>query len=264
MYLLPLLAVALALQLGRSRTRVVLAFVVTAAMPVFGWLQFNKAMTGHFGMGTLVGYSLSNISGGMIEHVPEEYAVERDVYLKHRAVAMANGGDWECTIFLAADDLKRATGLDDLGLSEQLTKMSLELFRRYPRAYLANFARQVRQFWTSPTVWKLELVRNRSAATWLRLAWKLERPILVGLNGLFLVIGAVLAWRIVRRSLAWTHLERTLVVGALVVLGSCAMQAMLERGTSGRYAIPTQPVVIAICLLTLDAVLRARSKRGMA
>ncbi len=81
LFVCPLLLLVLSMRLGQRQWRTVAAFALAAALPLLSWMQFQKSKKGEYGMGALMGYHLSNISGGImeLELAPAKYAVERIV-----------------------------------------------------------------------------------------------------------------------------------------------------------------------------------------
>lgn len=252
-YLGPLYLMFLVISLGTKAKRVLISFSIAFVLPVFGWAVFNKATVDYFGLTTLVGYNLSQHSGGFIEKAPERYADIRDIYLKYRKQKLRESKNHSMTIWMARQEIKDRTGMSDVALSRELTKLSLELFTKYPGLYARSVAEAWASFWIVPNYWKLEKVDNSSVANFLKSVWKTERYALIVMNFVFFFVGGcAVIGGLVNRCKGTTGLDFPLILSCVIISAS-GLQAMLEFGENGRYSIPTQPLVASLVLITVWA-----------
>jgi hypothetical protein len=262
-YLGPLYAVLIGLALGRRGRRAMAGFACAFAVLVVGWAGFNGVTVGHFGLTTLAGYNLSQHSGGFIELAPDRYAVIRDAYLTHRQAKLRAGQTHSMVIWSAREEIKRRTGLSDLELSAELTRMSMELFARHPALYLASAMRAWSRFWAVPSYWRPEHIASETLRGVLVTAWRVQRWLLRGANVALLVLA--LGWVLLRAGPVRTRekwLEWPIAATAVVLTGS-GVQALLEFGENDRYSMPTQPLVLAIVVLAAYAVVLTASRRWL-
>jgi hypothetical protein len=188
-----------------------------------------------------------------MEKAPERYADIRDIYLKYRKERLQESKTHSMTIWMARQEIKDKTGMSDVALSNELTKLSLELFTKYPALYARSVAEAWASFWTVPNYWELEKVDNSSVVNFLNSVWKTERYALIAMNFVFLFVGGyAIIEGMVNRCKGTTGLDISLILSCVVISAS-GLQAMLEFGENGRYSIPTQPLVVSVVLITFWA-----------
>jgi hypothetical protein len=209
---------------------------------VLFWCFFNSVTVGKFGVTTLTGYSLTNHSGAFMELAPDKYATIRDIYLAHRTKRIAETGQHTMTIHGAIPEMLQATGWSYTRLSDELTRMSLGMFIAHPALYLKGVFRAWVEFWKVRNCWVLTNLTVSGLRGPLDLLWKAERGLLVAANALFLGGGLFALYRLIRRRSSPVP-AFTLLVMAVVIVESI-LQAAVEYGENGRYAIPFQPLVI--------------------
>ncbi len=255
--LAPVLALFLLLAPGALRLRRAAVLLFTAAVPVIAWAWFNAVAVGQFGVTTLMGYNLSNHSGGFIELADERYATIRDIYLRHRERRIAETGLHSMTVFEARKDLLEATGLSEPALAEQFKDLSIDLFKRYPDRYAVSVAKAWVSYWTAPFYWwKPAQVRGLAVIETIKTLWRVEQPV-IRLANLALVL--LVAWMLfqaaaaaVKGQLALLLNDRAflgLLLMGTVVLSFSLFQALFEYGENGRYSMPTQSLTIAFVVL---------------
>lgn len=252
----------------RGSKRVAAGLALAFLLPLVSWAVFNKATIDYFGISTMAGYNFSNHSGRFIEKAPDEYATIRDIFVKYREKKIAETGGSQMTIFEARDELMEKTGLDDVGLARQFTKLSLELFARYPALYLKGVAEAWASFWAAPMYMQSDKFTLPGAADVVQSAWHVERFFVLTMNFLAIVsCGAVLIHAVLRRVRGVIGIPVPLIV-ATVILGASVLQALVEFGENPRYGIPTQSLALTLVLLAAwdlrEAVVRRRSMFGEA
>jgi hypothetical protein len=258
LFLGPLYLAALAI-LDRSgalaepaRSRALRAFAVPAFVPVLGLCLFNWIVIGYPGPTTMLGYDLSNHSGAFIELAPGRYSGIRDPYLKARAARIARGAGYAQSIWYSEAEMKSATGLSTVGLSRALTRMSLELFAEHPVLYAEGVGRSWAGFWRSDIYWRGTNFTSQSLRDTLEPIWRAEVPLLIAINGMFLLIAGYMAVFSSGRREA-TAFDLCLVG---IVLSAASLQALIEYGDNARFAIPIQPLVAYIVCVNLWRWLR--------
>lgn len=254
--------VILMLLFQRDSKRLAAAFAVAFLLPLLGWAAFNKVTIDYFGLSTMAGYNLSNHSGRFIEKATDEYATIRDIFVKHRDRKIAETGSAQMAIFWARDELLEKTGLDDVALSRQFTKLSLELFARHPVLYLRGVAESWASFWAAPMYMRADQFTVRGAAKVVQAIWPVERMFILIMN--FLAIAAS-GWVLFRAALqrlrGVTGVPIPLIV-ACVIMGASVLQALVEFGENARYGIPTQSLALTLVLLTAWDLRGALRQRG--
>ena len=256
------LYVLLVLLFERDARRLAAGLGVAFLLPVLGWAAFNKVTIDYFGLSTMAGYNLTNHSGRFMEKAGNQYATIRDIYLKYREQQIAETGRHSMTIFRARREMLEKTGLDEVALSRQLTKLSLELFAKYPVLYLRGVAESWASFWAAPNYMRSDKFTVPGAASVVEAIWSVERMFILMMN--FLAIAAsgwVLVRAVLRRLQGTAGLPIPLIV-TCVIMAASVLQALAEFGENPRYGIPTQSLAVTLVLLTawdLCSALKARS-----
>jgi 4-amino-4-deoxy-L-arabinose transferase-like glycosyltransferase len=231
----------------RRRIFILAACLLPTLILVLGWSAVNWATTGYFGPTTLTGYYLMNHTGNFVEYAPEEYAVVRDIYLKHRAEQIATTGNQAMTVWRSFNDMTNATGLSYAGLSQLLTKMSITLIVEHPLLYLQSAADSWLIFWKVSNFWDPELIKPAWLVPPLNAIWWAERYALVAINILFILMGLGWFYRWIRRRI--TPEETPLFLIWILVMTGSFFQALLERGDNARYAVSFEVVILWVFLL---------------
>ncbi|HLX38017.1 MAG TPA: hypothetical protein VKR29_09460 [Candidatus Binataceae bacterium] len=226
--------------LARSRSRVALALVLAPTLLLaFGWSAFNKMTIDYFGVTTTTGFNLSNHSGGFMELAPPRYAQIADIYLRYRQFQVQRMGSHTMTIWLAEDEIKRATGLTTPQLSKELTRMSLEMFAEHPMLYLVSVARAWMRFWGFGFFDFVRAYKHAAGKVGYLLLLALG-SFQLAINLAFLTIAALAIARWIRGRIAF---DFDLAIIMTVLAGSIA-QAFMEYGENVRYLAPLVPLVI--------------------
>jgi hypothetical protein len=276
--LVPVYAVVPFVTARRARIAYTGLFLAAACVPIVGWMAVNAVTVGQFGLSTRLGIGLMNHSGAFIEYADPRYATIRDIYMRHRAIAMQSpeaqarrGGEQYGAIFYALDDLKAATGLSEIELSRELRNLSVDLFRQRPDLYARSVFKAWLSYWTVPNYWRPQALRGPGFAGAMEALWRAEQALL-RLTNLALVLGVtvLVAQGVVgagKRGLSAVMSDRYLLALLLVgggVLWFSIFQAFFEYGENGRYSIPTQQLAVAFVMLYTSGLLdRRRSIRRL-
>lgn len=224
-------------------------FIIPFIVIIFGWCLFNKLKLDYFGPTTLTGYNLTQHSGAFMELAPDEYSQIRDIYLKFRQERIAESGTHSMTIWRAAPEIQKATGLSFSELSKQLAKMSLTMFIHHPVLYSQGVFKAWVRFWSSPNYWKRDKLHPQRLAGLMIAIWWAERVVLLAINFLFLVIVLYFLYQNLFRKHVSNSVLDLLIIA--IVISASIIQALTEYGENGRYSIPVQPLIIYIALISV-------------
>jgi hypothetical protein len=228
----------------RSAGRIGLTFL-TSTVLVLGCCWFNYAKVGFFTLSTQTGMALMEHTLAFIELAPDRYATIRDIYVRHRDAKLAQTGR-HTAVWDGLPEAMAATGLSLPALSNELARMSIEMFVRHPVRYATGVAHAWADFWAAPMHWQPAMLRVRPVRRFVRLVWRLEQPILRLANAVFLALVAVATLSpVLRHRLRWDLGFTTL---AAIVLGASLVQALTIWVDNARYAITVQPLVVMIVL----------------
>jgi 4-amino-4-deoxy-L-arabinose transferase-like glycosyltransferase len=231
------------------KIRYAVVFIIPFIVIIFGWCLFNKLKLDYFGPTTLTGYNLTQHSGAFMELAPDEYSQIRDIYLKFRQERIAESGTHSMTIWRAAPEIQKATGLSFSELSKQLAKMSLTMFIHHPVLYSQGVFKAWVRFWSSPNYWKRDKLHPQRLAGLMIAIWWAERVVLLAINFLFLVIVLYFLYQNLFRKHVSNSVLDLLIIA--IVISASIIQALTEYGENGRYSIPIQPLVIYVVLVSL-------------
>jgi hypothetical protein len=241
----------------------VLAFLLTSSLPVLGWMNFNKQHIGHFSLTSLLGYNLSNHTGAFMEMASDEHALFRDIYVKYRDEKIRETGSHQMTIFRARNELKRASGLNEVELSSRFQRISMELIAKHPQRYLLSVVKAWASFWAVPRYGQTQNIKYISLAKTLDWIWKVEHPLLRLVNTTFLLSSALLTIQILRQRKQGITDFAAPAFMAIIVLATSIVQALAEYGENPRYFIPSQPLVIAATAMALQVLLQKYRRQPM-
>ena len=249
LYLAPLY---FCLVLSRARMRTALALVLAPTLVfALGWSAVNQHTIDYFGVTTTTGFNLSNHSGGFMELAPPRYARIADIYLRDRAWQISRMGSHTMTIWLAEDEIKRATGLTTAQLSKELTRMSLQMFAQHPMLYLQSVARAWMRFWGFGFFDFVSAYKDSAGGAGYAMLLVLG-SFQLAINLAFLITAALAVSRWIRGR---ARFDFDLGIIAIVLVGSI-VQAFMEYGENVRYLAPMVPLTIYISTTQLWRVCR--------
>ena len=125
-------------------------WLTPAIILVGGWSLRNQMVNGFFGLDALAGFRLCSKTVAVLERLPDDYAIERDLLILARDKDLVEPHQghkgylyWEH----AVPSLQAATGLSIPDLSKRLLRMNLELIRLAPLHYLYEVATSFAVMW---------------------------------------------------------------------------------------------------------------------
>ncbi|MCB9435791.1 MAG: hypothetical protein H6673_02200 [Anaerolineales bacterium] len=152
--LLPALALAV-LWLTHQWKPVLLMLTVTVVM-IGSYSLYNFRQFHYFGTSPLLGMSLSTKTPRVLERLPDEYAVERDLLLRYRDASLlapdnpnmpgtVHTGKWY--IWDALPEYQAVTGQSTAEASAHLLKLNLYLIQQEPLEYFVEVGEAAALFW---------------------------------------------------------------------------------------------------------------------
>jgi len=234
-------------------------FLLVWIAPMVGWSIFNKWTVGHFGLTTMVGYSLIQHTGGFIEKAPDEYSTVKRIFLPTREKEIQRTGHHSRTIFGLEKTLMRETKLSTVDLDRLLTRMSLTLIAEYPLLYLSSVFDAWVNFWRVSKFGIQAWSSETAGRQFMLFVFWVEVVCLVVINGLFLLLPTIFLIRL-RRGDECSSPSQLLII--TTVLSASILQAATVYGDSPRYALPFQPLICAAvfaCLYRLGHWWRTRN-----
>ncbi len=240
-----------------KRREVVKAGVVLiswSALLVGGYALMNYLKFGYFGVTHYLGFHLTTRTIRYIEKLPDQYAVVRDILIKHRDAHLIrphSSHTGYMSIWSAIPELKQATGLSEPQLSRYLLHINLLLIRKAPLHYLHEV------FWALSTYCFPSVTELASMNSWtIQLIWVIVHfftlsifiAITIGLLGVFFYI-------ICRRFLSLSQSFATQEVKSIsmsilsfllsgtVVIYTALVSCLIEEGEP-RVRTPTDALLV--------------------
>lgn len=248
----------------KRRARIAAAALVLGSAVILGGLCIrNYSAFGYFGVAPTFGLHLTTKTTSLLERLPDEYAVARDILIRERDAQLVKpGGKHNGTqaIWHAREELSKALGLRTPELSAYLVRMNLRLIAQSPLEYLEEVGRSLAAYWF-PAAGPLAAMGS-SALRWL---WALLH--LTGVVVLTMTAGIVLRQipgqpRILpdhgalgsevpsMHAFAW-------VLSAAIVIYTMLLSCFLDIGEP-RQRRPTDVLLVFMCFIGAHVWMRMR------
>ena len=228
-----------------------IAVIAPSVLIYSGWSQFNKTQTGSFQYTMLLGYSISQNTGGFMEFASESDQELRDIYLKYRDKLydrnIKRPSGWnlqEGTIFRALDEMLAATGLSVGELSSEMLGLNLRLISKHPHLYAEGVFTAWLKFGYGGWFVDLDPVKPGFLTEVYVSIWYLQHLIVISMYIISLI------------TLCWAgyglYKKKNILVNSYIfflcniVLLSSIFQALIQNGENARYGIPFQVIVLLI------------------
>ena len=261
-FLGPLYGLALLIPTWGGDRKRAAAFVAAFALPILGWALFNKVTLNYLGLSTQLGMSLAQHSGKFMDKAPDDFAILRDIYMRHRRQMPADAD--HMTVWEAVPDMLEETRMPFIELNRELTKLSVSLIASHPDLYLKSVAGAWYSFWPVSNIWNRDDIRGSGTRRVLERIWSVEHIALRAMNLAFVIIALGVAARALLRRFADRQANNYLLLAG-VVLANSIFQALLEATDNARYSIPTQPLVgLFVVVLGYEFLQSRRAQRRVA
>lgn len=227
--------------------------VLGSAVILGGLCVRNYSNFGYFGVTPTFGLHLTTKTTSLLERLPDEYAVARDILIRERDAQLVKpGGKHNGTqaIWHAREELSKALGLRTPELSAYLVKMNLRLIAQSPLEYLEEVGRSAAAYWF-PAVGPLAALGS-SALRWL---WALLHLAVVVI--LIATAGPVMR-QIPRQPIGTVSMPATAwLLSAGIVVYTMLLSCFLDIGEP-RQRRPTDVLLVFMCFIGAQAWMRMR------
>jgi hypothetical protein len=135
---------------ARNAVTAALALVLGSVVVLGGLCVRNQVEFGYFGVAPTFGFHLSTKTTALLERLPDEYSVAREILIRARDAQLVRpGGKHNGTqaIWHAREELSKTLGLNTPELSAYLVKMNLKLIAQSPLEYLEDVGRSFAAYW---------------------------------------------------------------------------------------------------------------------
>jgi hypothetical protein len=240
--------------------------LVLGSVILLGTVAWSNARKFSYpGIVPTAGIHLSTKTMGIVERLPEEYAVVREILVRERDAQLTRRGGTHTgtqTIWSVRPEVQAATGLSKAELSGFLLRMNLTLIARAPMEYLQEVARSVSGYWF-PAAGALASM-DSSALRWL---WAGLHAAIIGIFFLQVVaVAGVATCRAVlpaRRGSPDLAIEATgvqisaYVLAGVIVLYTMVLSCFLDIGEV-RQRRPTDVLVVFMCAVGVCVWIRTK------
>jgi hypothetical protein len=231
-----------------------LFLIIFEALLVGGYVLYNRINFNFTGLTPLLGFNLSTRTVRVIERLPDEYKVYRNVLVKTRDSYILSPEDeyheGYYYAFSATDELMDVTGLSKVEVSNQLVKLNLILISKAPIVYLEEVGHSMVNFWFPST-----LPKSNFDSRWLQLVWSAIHFMVVGVFLVYAIIWVslmiVMAMAIFKRKsqlLSYFYVEETwrLVFSTIAMAFPFYLMAISSFMESGyaRFRVPSDLMVL--------------------
>lgn len=218
------------------------AVLVLGSFVILGGLCVrNFTAFGYVGVAPTFGFHLSTKTTSLLERLPDEYAVARDILIRERDAQLVKpGGKHNGTqaIWHAREELSRATGLSTPQLSAYLVKMNLRLIAQSPLEYLEEVGRSFAAYWFPAT----GPLASMGSST-LRWLWALLHLSVVAV--LIMTPGVILRSMPTQLS-GPPHMHVAWLLSAAIVIYTMLLSCFLDIGEP-RQRRPTDVLLLFMC-----------------
>jgi len=269
--LLPLAAMAAIIGLTwkeraiRGRTsKAIAAGLIPFAVLVMGWEMLNYGRFGWFTLSTFSGYHLTNHTGQFMNEAPPQYARIAGIYLRYQEAHLRDTGMRANAIWEAREEMKQATGMNDVQLSRSLVSLSLRLIISHPAGYLESVGHSFKRFWRPPVYARgcnigdfrkrlREVLARRTP--WFELFYPyLYLPLVLAYP--FSLVGPLMVrdWR----RLLWAP---GMWVVHWVIIYTAVISSLSGYGENNRFKFPVEGLMIGVAFTMFYVILQ--ESRGM-
>lgn len=210
-----------------------------------GWSYVNKINTGYFVPTTFYGFNISQNCVYFAEKTPDEFKTIRDIYVKHREIALKEHKDVAMSIWFAYDDLRAATGLPFVELSDELNRYGKTAIQNNPSDYLYQVVfRSWVDFWKVDMYWNYRDFKVPYANKCLIGIWYIQSTILLLIKIVFILLLPLQVFEFLKRKKITHEL-----VFAMIVFATSVLQAISTYGNNSRFSFPFEFLMVIVVLL---------------
>jgi hypothetical protein len=249
----------------RGRTsKAIAAGLIPFAVLVMGWEMLNYGRFGWFTLSTFSGYHLTNHTGQFMNEAPPQYARIAGIYLRYQEAHLRDTGMRANAIWEAREEMKQATGMNDVQLSRSLVSLSLRLIISHPAGYLESVGHSFKRFWRPPVYARgcnigdfrkrlREVLARRTP--WFELFYPyLYLPLVLAYP--FSLVGPLMVrdWR----RLLWAP---GMWVVHWVIIYTAVISSLSGYGENNRFKFPVEGLMIGVAFTMFYVILQ--ESRGM-
>lgn len=237
--------------LGKGITIIVLPFLC-----YYAWNSLNKKNIGYFTNTYYLGINITQTATPFFDKVPEQDALYRDVFVKHRdSIVKHNPEKYPMTVWYAYNELLATTSLKPQDLTNEFARISKNLFKAHPDLYLKQVGKSWLLFWNTPRVFwnKPNFSSNYFKAACVIVWTRLQQYVVLLFNILFLIFATTTILQFFKTKCKVYTMHLFLV--CIVLSGSLA-QAIVTFGSNSRFSFPFFALIVYFVLSKLNVINR--------
>jgi len=227
-------------------------FIILPFLSYYTWCSINEKNIGYFASTYFLGVNLSQTATPFFEKVPDENKLIRDIVVKHRELNPMYKSDKKnpMSVWFAWNELREKTNLSNPDLSNELGRISVNLFKEYPHLYLNQVFISWKDFWGSSLFfWRTENFNNKLVEKWTyRLWYSCQQYLLILVNLLFILFSIKKIVSFIKSK--FKVFDTDLFVVAIIISGSLA-QALVVYGSNSRFCVPFFPLIVYFVISNL-------------
>lgn len=210
-----------------------------------GWSYVNKINTGHFVPTTFYGYNVAQNCVYFAEKTPDEFKTIREIYVQHREITKKEHTDIAMSIWFAYADLRNATGLSFIELSDQLNQFGKTAIQNNPVDYLKQVLfRSWVDFWKVDMYWNYHDFKVPYINKVFIGIWYIQMAILQLLKIIFVVLIPFQLLDFFTRKKITPEF-----VFSMIIFCTSVLQAISTYGNNSRFSYPFESLMVIVVLL---------------
>lgn len=235
--------------------RIILKASILLILPLFSyysWCSLNEKNIGYFTSSYFIGMNLSQTAIPFFEKAPDEDKLIRDIVIKHRELNPKYKSDKKnpMAVWHAWKELSDETKLSPPDLSNELGRISLNLFKQHPDLYLKQVFISWKDFWGSSLFfWRTENINNSFVEKWTYRIWySFQQYLMILINILFLLFAIKKIYYFIKTK--FKIYDSDLLIVAIIISGSFA-QALVTYGSNSRFCVPFFSLIVYFVIINL-------------
>lgn len=228
-----------------------LVVFVLPLVSFLGWSAVNLHNTGYFTSTTFYGFNMAQNCVSFAEDVPDEYGPIRDIYVKHRDIAIRENKDVAMSIWYAYDELKSVTQLPFPKLSHELSLYAKEAISGNPGGYAKQVMVSWLAFWNTAIHWNYYNFALPHSNKFMAVIWLMQKMILLAAKFIFVLLMPYYIYLWFRNK----KITPVLII-VCIMLATSLLQAVATYGNNSRFSFPFEYMMVAVVLYTFRKPLR--------
>lgn len=243
--------------------------LVTAILIVGGMIYYNQSNFSFIGLTPDFGYFLSTKTVRVLERLPDEYALVRDIMISHREKLLLSTDSYHTaymTIWSAIPDLQKATNLSYRDLASYMLKLNLLLIQKAPLIYMQEVTYSLSNFWLPATTSLSDFSSRILQFVWTGLHYLTVSFFFIisifftGWVGLFMALPRLIKRQMLTRynNNAWSRFI-FIVVSFGLIFYTLGISILTDMGVA-RHRVPVELFIFAGIFIGIDTWIKMKQR----